>query len=418
MSINPPPTNLETITIFNPAYFEDAANNFITASYANGHYLKFPTAQGNETTNFNLTVNGILTQNGIANLNNTSTINGSLIANGTTNLNQLTYIKKPLDMTGDGTLPNYTSSIKSSIYGFRDLTTGLITTPTISNNNNYLILDNSINDSRIQFLTKTSLGVATNNFIIGPDLSIFYTPFNFNSTTPPTSNQIIPSPLDSSNKIPTTAWVQSVIPPPTGKTYTVKYTTSQTIQLPVNCCGISVIAVGQGGASGNASNSSVVGLWNAGGSGSAGTTITSNGILPFKEGSSMDIIISPLFGSELYANTVGATVCRANNGVAGGNASFGAGGIAGVSNNTWIVNNAMTSWNVQIGPSGPAGGSNLAFQTATYPATGGIPICNNWVPSVIHGCGQNWNGITTTNSFQGPAIGILGGAIWITYYLT
>ena len=239
----------------------------------------------------------------------------------------------------------------------------------------------------------------------------------FNNANPPTSSAMQPLSNDSSTKMPTTAWVQGAIVASISapKTYTVQYTSTQTIQLPVNCVGISVTAVGIGGLSGNASNSVTVGLYNAGGTGSAGTTITSYGILPFKEGYFLDVIISPFY-SELYATSIGATVCRANAGANGANATFGGGGAAGVSNNSWITNNGMCSWNVQIGASGPAGGTNLAFQSPP-PAVGGIPICNNWLPATIYGCGQNWNGVTTTNSYQGPAQAILGGAIWITYYL-
>lgn len=407
MATYQPPT--EILPIFDPNVFL-SGDEVLTYNEASKLFLKYPSAQGTE--NLLITnVNGLLTANaGIVSNTLSSSAGNALTLQTKDNLNvtinslilSTVSVSSPLPLQLNGVAGS--SFIQTRAYSFYDLNTGVASNANIYYQSNGLNADCLTPNSNFIIVTQNGSSINTNALIV-------------NSTNIRTLTPTIPSTLDSSDKIPTTAWVQNVISTlPNNKTYTTLYTTSQTIQLPVNCAGISVVAIGQGGASGNASNSVSVGLWNAGGTGSAGTTITSNGILPFKEGSFMDIIITP-FLSELYATSIGATVCRANCGAVGGNASFGAGGLAGVSNNSWIVNNAMTSWNVQIGPSGPAGGSNLSFQTATYPATGGIPICNNWNPSVIYGCGQNWNGFTTTNSFQGPAIGILGGAIWITYYL-
>jgi hypothetical protein len=238
------------------------------------------------------------------------------------------------------------------------------------------------------------------------------------SPNPPLSTATQPPSTDSSNKMPTTAWVQSAISTGiTQKTYTILYTTTQSVTLPTNCIGISVRCVGKGGNSGNADDGNA-GYWGAGGSGSGGTTITSLGILPFIEGSVLQLNITTAY-SEIISTSIGAFVCRANCGTNGANASGSIGGAGGISDNTlWTVNNGMGAWSALIGSNGPAGGSNLAYQTQSYPLYGGIPVCNNWNPATVYGAGQNWNGFVTNNSYQSPTpISILGGAIWITYYL-
>lgn len=58
----------------------------------------------------------------------------------------------------------------------------------------------------------TSNGVYTTSFSCDGTNSIIKGPAQFTSTSPPTSDQFpLPGPTDSSNKIPTTAWVQSAI---------------------------------------------------------------------------------------------------------------------------------------------------------------------------------------------------------------
>ena len=276
-----------------------------------------------------------------------------------------------------------------------------------TNNVNY---DNNVNNGSHIFLCNNNSSIQTTPLQINSlDMTI-------QTTNPPTSNSIQPPSNDNSTKIPTTSWVQSAISSYSypQKTYTIKYTTSQVVQIMPNCIGFSCVVVGRGGNSGNSSNSGVIGLWNAGGSGSGGTTITSCGILPFKEGF-LSLTINNFY-SEIYTTSVGNYVCRANAGVNGSNATTSSGGLGGISNNVWIVNNAMCSWNVLLGSNGLDGGTNLTFQSNQYPITGGAPTCNMWIPSDIHGCGQNWNGVTSTNSYQGASIPILSGAIWITYY--
>jgi hypothetical protein len=417
MSVYPPPNYTEPISIFNTINWETDTDG-LTRAEADLRYLRFPVAQGLETLQ-EIVVNGV------------ATFNNTILANQPLNIVENTNPLQKSIITQNNTTLDVLNDNNSGIVAISTKTgVGVQTTPlSISSANLTITTTNPPTCSAVQPIsTDSSTKMPTTAWVQGAITTAVPNLLPLNNTWTGTqlwsnvtlgslkSNALQPLANDNTTNVPTTAWVQTAISASPGKTYTIQYTSSQTIQLPVNCVGISVCAIGQGGNSGNASNSVTVGLWNAGGSGSAGTTITSNGILPFKEGQFMDIIITP-FLSELYATSVGATVCRANCGGLGGNASFGAGGLAGVSNNSWIVNNAMTSWNVQIGPSGPAGGTNLAFQSATFPATGGIPICVNWSPSVIHGCGQNWNGFTTTNSYQGPAIAILGGAIWITYYL-
>jgi hypothetical protein len=377
MSEQTPPNPFPLNPIFNYSDWISGVE-YLTINMANALYLKKSGDSATGLINFN---------NGIT-VNNLCNISCNVLLNGVNGIDrQITASQLNLTNVND-------NSNCLSLY---------------SNINN-VYYDNNVNNGSHIILCNNNSGIQT------APLQINSLDMTIQTINPPTSNATQPPFNDSSTKIPTTAWIQNAIINNTiQKTYTIQYTTTQLVTLPSNLCGISVLCVGKGGPSGNASNSSIVGLWNAGGSGSGGTTITNAGMLPFKDGI-MQITINDNF-SELYASTGGFIVCRSNAGGFGGNASFGAGGIAGVSNSSWIVNNGLGAWNVTLGSNGLNGGSNLSFQSSDIPITGGAVTACNWNPSTINGSGQNWNGFTTTNSYQGAAIPILSGSIWITYYL-
>lgn len=76
--------------------------------------------------------------------------------------------------------------------------------------------------SAIQFGSSEILLNSSTTTTYGTNLSLTNTNVDFTSSTPPTSSQTIPASNDSSNKIPTTAWVQSAIsasPLPTNPTF-------------------------------------------------------------------------------------------------------------------------------------------------------------------------------------------------------
>lgn len=270
--------------------------------------------------------------------------------------------------------------------------------------------DNNINSSSHIFLTNNSSGIQTTPLQVNSnDLTI-------QTINPPTCNAVQPISTDSSTIIPTTAWVQSAISssPSTQKTYTVQYTSSvSSITLPTNCIGIGIRCVGRGGGGGQAFDNNG-GTWNAGGSGGGGGYITSNSIINLLAGQQIQINITVSL-SEVIAIGFGQ-LCRAIAGSNGGNASASSGGAAG-QGGAFVSNTSYGNWYGLVGSSGVAGGINLPFQSATYPASAGTINLQTWNPATVYGAGQNWNGSTTLNSFQGPAISTLSGTVYITYYL-
>jgi hypothetical protein len=200
----------------------------------------------------------------------------------------------------------------------------------------------------------------------------------------------------------------------TQKTYTVQYTTSQTITLPTDCIGIGVKCIGQGGGGGQASNTAAGTTWNAGGSGGGGGYITSTSIINLIAGQQITINITVSLSE---VNAVGfGQLCRANAGSNGGNATVSTGGAPG-GGGAFTSNSSYGSFYSLVGSTGIAGGSNLPFQSANYPTSGGTVVLQPWNPATVYGAGQNWNGSVTSNSFQGAAITILTGTVFITYYL-
>ena len=203
----------------------------------------------------------------------------------------------------------------------------------------------------------------------------------------------------------------------TQKTYTVQYTTNTSVTLPTDCIGISIRCIGKGGASGNAADSiPPATTWNAGGGGAAGSTVYSNGIIPFTAGHVIQINFN--LYTEVLSTTLSSSICRAGAGPNGSNATSTTGGVGGVSSSlSTTTNTSISTWSVFLGATGPNGGVGLAFQSATYPLVGASPICQAYNPITVYGAGQTWNGATTFNSFQGGAVSILGGICFITYYL-
>lgn len=377
MSQTNPPNPFPLNPIFN--YSDWIINlEYLTINIANGLYLKKAGDSATGLINFNVG----LTCSNLCNISCNVLLNGVL---GTDRQITASYLN--LTNANDNTASTQIFSNFGTIY-----------------------YDNNTNSGSHIFATNNSSGVQSLTLQLNSlDMTI-------QTTNPPTCNAVQPLFTDSSTKIPTTAWVQSAITntPSVQKTYTLQYTTNTSITLPTNCIGISVRCIGRGGASGNAFDNNG-GTWNAGGAGSGGTTITNNGIIPFTAGHILQINFN--FYTEILSTTLGVSVCRASAGANGSNATSGGGGLGGISNNPFTTNNNICSWSALYGSNGLNGGTNLNFQSSQYPATGGTPICQLWNASTVYGAGQNWNGFITLNSFQGPAINILGGICFITYYL-
>jgi hypothetical protein len=119
----------------------------------------------------------------------------------------------------------------------------------------------------------------TNSIINGPAI--------FSSTTPPVSNQDIPDPDDSSNSIPTTAWVQGAIDyriSGGGGSGNITYTytnggTTQTVPVPTGSTFVKIICIGGGGGGGGGLGGTAAYESGAGGGGGGGISIVNVALL-------------------------------------------------------------------------------------------------------------------------------------------
>lgn len=212
---NPP---LEDLPIFDNLVFIDP-DAPITKSYADKHYLKYPTAQGTENLkainvaglatfnndaviNENLLIDdsvnntsSIIEQNNtilrIGSCSNSATPNSNIsmyatdpsgnvvqqveITNNKTQINNPTTMLKSLTMSGTGS----NSSILNTYYELKDLTTGA-TDGTIYANNGTFIYDNNINSGSHEWAVNNSAGTQ----LIPLELNGAYSRFNTSSSNP------------------------------------------------------------------------------------------------------------------------------------------------------------------------------------------------------------------------------------------
>jgi hypothetical protein len=201
----------------------------------------------------------------------------------------------------------------------------------------------------------------------------------FNSTQLPTAPlAILPASTDSSNKIPTTQWVQLA-----RTCYSQLYSTAQTITTPANCYAIDVVCVGAGGAAG----ANVSGYW--GGSGSGGNTISGYGI-PMANNESLVLTLSSTSGTGSTTITRNAVIlCRAFNGNSGTIGTIGANAAGGASNSTvGIGDTSFSSWYNAFGNAGAASTNNgLTAPVMTAPMTGTPKGRTTWANGTL-GCAQ------------------------------
>ena len=271
MAYYPPPT--EDLPIFDNSVFVQSTDN-VTVQFANNNYLKYPYAQGPETlqdvtvagdAQFDGTVNvgSGTTANNLPVLNtNKSTVNIGSSGQGTLNVNcalnfggfgNITMTGSTLNLTSNARINQGTSSTITN-----NLTGTVITTPYGSSSNTSLKVFDGSNNQGVSIVPNATAGAfnplssagdvvlfgsgggtnskglnlcswsSTNSGIkilpasttIGaggtstiPTTGTTYdgTNITFTSPNPPLSTATQPAYNDSSNKIPTTAWVQSAI---------------------------------------------------------------------------------------------------------------------------------------------------------------------------------------------------------------
>jgi len=361
MSTNKPP--FPDVDIFNNLYWI-SANKSITTAEADLRYLKFPSAQGDETLR-NININGIASINAGTN---------SLILNS----NATSLLYNPCVIAG--------TQLLASI--------GTINTET---------------------LTLTTQSSISNGIIIDANN------VNFPSTNAPTSNQTMLLSSDNSNKIATTSWSQSLVSSSI-TTYTIEYTTSQTMVLPIKCVGISARLVGRGGKQG-INVTSNVGLYNSGGSGGGSSSVIMNGILPIYHTTSgiaqnLSLTVSTVAGTgfwELLVN--GVFLLRSYNGYNGGNATSSIEGIGGISQSAGSGNTQYGMlYSVIKGTAGEMGTLNTSINNyPILPVVGGkpdyIPVFND----SIFGTGNIFTKITGVNNTSSKSWAT--GVCEITYYI-
>jgi len=203
------------------------------------------------------------------------------------------------------------------------------------------------------------------------------------------------------------------------KTYSVEYTSTQSITIPANCVGISVSLVGQGGQAGSNADTGVGTTWNSGGSGGGASMILSQTRIPITSGS-LSLTISNVTGNPNFLTYNGIEICRAYNGYNGSNATVGAGGAGGVAQTQGLGNTSISTWFLVSGSVGTVGNANITFQNcAGVPTTAGKP--NNILTTgtgndTVRGCGQRYFAIGATNQCP-TSTPFQTGCLTVTYYL-
>ena len=136
---------------------------------------------------------------------------------------------------------------------------------------------------------------------------------SFTSLNAPTSSQTLLPFAENSNKIPTTAWVKSVVGVG-GSVYSTLYTTNQLITMPSGCRSVDIIMMGRGGLAGATVSSGGINYY--GGSGSGGNTLSCSSI-PMNEGEQMNMIFTTASISITIEATAFMTVYSGLNGSTG-----------------------------------------------------------------------------------------------------
>lgn len=257
---NPPTENLP---IFDPVVFL-SGDEALTTNEADKRYLKFPSAQGTENLQA-INVNGIAQFNtnvGIGSsgtLNNTPTLttNKTNLVIGTGGSGQMdiqcpvnvggfgsiNMITAPLNLSGGANIQQTGNPITNTLCGTnftKPLTlNGTLNSDRIINNVFYQLRDaNSLTTTTGQIYSASGVfnydndaNGGTHNFATNTTGGVQTIPLQFNSndmviatTNPPTcSASSAIATTDNSNKIPSTAWVKSVLPVVPPSTSTLAY---------------------------------------------------------------------------------------------------------------------------------------------------------------------------------------------------
>jgi hypothetical protein len=277
---------------------------------------------------------------------------------------------------------------------------------TLYQNTNVAYLDNNVNDGAFVMAFNNPVGVQiiANTFTWAT--SQFAVPILINNI-----GNYLQFP-DGTQQ--TTAYTTS-----SNKTYSVEYTSTQSITIPANCVGISVSLVGQGGQAGFNADTGVGTTWNSGGSGGGASMILSQTRIPITSGT-LSLTISNTSGNPNFLTYNAIEICRAYNGYNGGNATVGGGGVAGIAQTQGLGNTSVSTWFLVSGSVGTVGNANITFQNcAGVPTTAGKP--NNILTTgtgndTVRGCGQRYFAIGATNQCP-TSTPFQTSCLTVTYYL-
>jgi hypothetical protein len=372
-----PPT--EDLPIFDVSVFRDANNTFLTYDQAKKLFLKYPNAQGDENLQ-GITVNGIATFNNTVSMNKILTMNATNFADRQINTGYLNLIPISGGPIATGT------TLYQNVAG--------------------VFFDNNVNGGAFTFATNTVGGTQvlimnmTSTFV---DTNL---PFKINNI-----GNFLQFP-DGTQQ--TTAYTGA-----TNKTYSVEYTSSQSITIPADCIGISIRLVGKGGLAGT-NNDAGGNLWNSGGSGGGASMCITQTILSITTGN-LSLTINNSSGQSSFISYNGVELCRAYNGNNGGGASSGSAGLAGSAQIAGSADTNAGTWLISTGSAGIAGTTNLPFQDCSViPQSAGRPnaiLTTGTSNDIVRGCGQRYSAIGVNNQCQTPSPLPQGGSAIITYYL-
>ena len=463
MSAYPPPTFQSTIFDTNAFYNPPTAGvtGGLTEAQANNLYLKYPVAQAFETLN-QIDVVGLATFATQAifegpltisnSQQNTSLGNGFLpLATGQGNQNVVIGVGAGANgVMGNGnTVVGYfsaseakTSSCSSnSLFGSRagqhlssgqgNTCIGNTTGNNITTGNANICLGNGA-------MAGEPDGSYSNNIIIGNATQALGSNKTIIGTTTQTSMDLVcsnnptmsgytqPASSDSTQKIATTAWVQSaIVGIGAGKVSSNKYYGSQSISVPSGVYKCDIMVFGQGGRAGQTNQFGSYAV--CGGSGGGGQVAMANG-LPVLAGNTFTLTTSTTSSTGQTSLSLGfsggtialCSVYNGNDGSAG--QSSGSGAAAAAQNSAITTSSTYGIWKTGNGSAGVAGSSQSYGGSTNVPAgiiTGvGYSIGTTYnVANVSLGSGQLYSDFADGGNIYSGSTIVLGGC-QITWYIS
>ena len=280
-----------------------------------------------------------------------------------------------------------------------------------------IIMSGVANTNYIQFPDGSKQYIASSNLLTSNNT---WTGTNyFNNATPLTTSATMPPTSDSSNKIPTTAWVRSAIsaiPPAFSLIQVNTYTSSQTITPPANTYKMDIFVFGSGGLGGNGNDFGSYYVF--GGSGAGGNMVSCSNLL-WNSSTTMTLFVNAGVQGSYTEIVLGAglgTIRCYNGGNGGAGQSSGTGTAGAVNTTSSSVPSSIGNWYSALGKAGQAGTSDIfPPPLPLVPNTIGGGINNTPQKAGMIGAGQSWGNGATGGYSPSP---YTNGGCMITWYKT